>query len=382
MPFWEQGGSGPVADRPISKCRIQDGQFLHDPSMEATKGRLAMRIECPNCDRVYNIPDERIPKEQGIAFPCPACGGIISIDLRARSSKDGSPASPKNDLPRGEALKARILKTVQDLPPMPQSILKAREIMRDPHSSFGDIAAALETDQALATKVLKLANSPYYGCAGKVSSLKQASVVLGVKTLEEMIAVAGTSRFIGKDLEGYQLGAGDLWHHSLGVAVGAKIIANRRNPAIAGDAFTAGLIHDVGKLALAPYLLERKEVFDAFMAKGNESFLRAEKQILGFDHGEVASELCKRWNVPDNLTAPIRYHHSPSRAQGNELVYMVHLADIIAMMSGLGAGVDGMFYEMDDRSLEFLGLQEEEMNGIMIEVVESVQEIVAEMPEG
>jgi HD-like signal output (HDOD) protein len=262
---------------------------------------------------------------------------------------------------------------------MPQTVLKARKIMADPYSDFGQLGELLETDQAIAAEVLKLANSSYYGMRGRVSSIQHASVVLGHKALGDLITMGGTARILGKKLEGYGLEAGDLWRHSLGVAFGSRIIANKKNPALSSDAFTAGLIHDSGKLILDPYILERKDTLQAFMTHGQQSFLDAEKQILEFDHSEIASEVCNNWNIPQSLASAVRYHHDPSQSQGNELAYIVHVADATAMMTGLGLGIDGMLYQMDDKAMEFLGFQQEDLDIIIEEVLDSVQRISEQM---
>ncbi len=156
---------------------------------------------------------------------------------------------------------------------------------------------------------------------------------------------------------------------------GARIISNKKHPALSNDAFAAGLIHDSGKLILDPHILERKDAFEEFMADGKQSFLIAEKHILEFDHAEIASEVCKNWNIPEALATAIKYHHDPSRSQGNELAYIVHMADAVAMMTGLGLGIDGLLYQVDDTAMEFLGLQEADLNDLMAEVLESVQKL-------
>ena len=113
---------------------------------------------------------------------------------------------------RGEALKSEILRTVTELPSMPQTVLKAREIMADPKSNFTELGKLFETDQGIASAVLKLANSAYYGLSGKVSSIQRATVVLGYKTLGELVSVAGTSLILGKSL-GFSLRA--FWNFAL-----------------------------------------------------------------------------------------------------------------------------------------------------------------------
>jgi HD-like signal output (HDOD) protein len=306
---------------------------------------------------VYDIPDERLPAGQSVAFQCPACKETIPLDLGSKATE----ATLPGEQPTGDALKEKILRSIKDLPPMPQTMHKVREIMANSSWSFKELAEILETDAAMATKVLKMANSSYYGLSGKVSSIQHASVVLGQKSIGDLMTMAGTSDLLSNTLEGYKLEAGDLWRHSLGVAFGARIIANKKKPSLADDAFAAGLIHDSGKLILAPYVLERKEAFEKVLSDGEQSFLNAEKQILGFDHSEIASEVCKSWQVPEVLTVAIRHHHDPSNSEGDQLTYMVHVADAAAMMTGLGTGADGMSYQMDEKALAFLGLQGEDL---------------------
>lgn len=344
-----------------------------------------MRAECTHCHKVYHIPDERLPLGKKVKFPCPSCKEVVELDLRANqadhvtSPPSGSSKDSGKDPTIGAALKRKILRTVGDLPPMPQAVSKARKILANPTSSFKDLAIVLVTDQAIATRILKMANSAYYGLSSKVSSIQQASVVLGYKTLAELVTMASTSKLMSRTLKGYGLEAGELWHHSLAVAFGARFIANKKSPAVSDDAFAAGLIHDAGKLVLDQHILQRKEAFEAFMADGQESFLAAEKEILGFDHAEIAFEICKAWNVPEDMTIGIRYHHHPSWSEANTMSGILHVADGIAMMSGLGTGIDALSYEMDDGAMESLGLESQDLNKIMTQVVASVQKTTEEL---
>jgi HD-like signal output (HDOD) protein len=210
---------------------------------------------------------------------------------------------------------------------------------------------------------------------GKVTSIQQAGVILGQKTLGEVVTIAGTSSLLGDSLKGYDLEPGDLWRHSLGVAFGSRIIAKKQNSHLAVDAFTAGLLHDSGKLILDPYVFEHRERFREYLADGQQDFLSAEKEILGFDHSEIASEVCKSWDIPKNLTTAIKYHHNPSCAKDSDLTYIVHVADAIAMMTGLGLGMDGMTYQMDPKAMEITGIKEKNISHIMAEVLESVQKM-------
>jgi HD-like signal output (HDOD) protein len=336
-----------------------------------------MRVTCSSCHKGFVIPDERLPMGKKIAFPCPACKETIRLDLTEKSSRDDGLLFDNEPviLPTGEDLKKKILGQMKDLPPIPQTILKAREIMTNPDSDFKELANLFETDQAIAAKILKLANSPYYGYSGKITSIQRASVILGHRTLVELLTVIGTAGLLGSKLAGYWLDSGALWKHSLAVAFGSRIIASKTDPALSNDAFTSGLIHDVGKLILDQHIKERWELFEKFMGDGEHTFLDAEKKILDLDHAEVASEVCRNWNIPEPLTVAIRYHHHPSQSDSSELAYIVHVADAIAMMTGLGLGIDGTLYQMDDTAMAFLNLREENLNEIMGEVLKAVQKI-------
>ena len=117
-----------------------------------------MIIKCPNCSKVFDIPDERLPTGKRVSFPCTDCSEMVELDLRSKSVQDALnfPSDGKQDgYLTGEALKKKILRKVKDLPPMPQTVHKAREIMTNPKSDFEELATLFETDQSIATKILK-----------------------------------------------------------------------------------------------------------------------------------------------------------------------------------------------------------------------------------
>jgi len=307
-------------------------------------------------------------------MPCPACKG--KIEVTTPSQQAPLPGSSSQEPLSGNELKEKILRTVEDLPPMPQVAQKARKVISNPGSNFSDLAKVIETDQAIAAKVLKMANSAYYGSVGEVSSVQQASVVLGTKTLMELLNIACAAGPIGKTLKGYELKSGDLWMHSLAVAAGSRMIAKEKKAELTEDAFSAGLIHDVGKLILDPHIFQRKEAFREAVQNGKDSFLRAEKEVLGFDHGEIASEVCEKWKIPPHLSLAIRHHHNPAQSEDNELAHIIHVADVVAMMTGIGGGLDGMLYKIDDQAMSLLDLGHTDVTILMGEVSEYVEKTV------
>jgi len=355
--------------------------------------KRSMEVNCPKCQKVFKISNENLKKyDKQIEFDCPACKkGLIKIDLdsksrqpiSAQSFKPKRQASPSKSAPtpaqpaRGTALKRIILRKMEDLPAMPQIVIKAREVMADPNAGINDLVILFEKDQSIVTKVLRLGNSAYYGVSGKIGTVKHAAVLLGQKTLGEVITMAGISNLMGRELTGYGLDSGDLWRHSLAVGFGAKFLADRVKPHLSNDAFVAGLIHDAGKIVLDPYVLERKDAVKTFLADGEYTFLDAEKKLLGLDHAEIAGNICKKWIIPDSITGAIRWHHSPSRSGANEMALFLHVADYFAKMSGIGTSINDLSYQMEEDAFESLGFLEEELDYLLVDVMESV-ELIAE----
>ncbi len=154
----------------------------------------------------------------------------------------------------GEALRQDILGSKQSLPPVPNVLAKARQIASSPRSSLADLAAVLETDSALTVRVLRLANTAYYRRGAPISSIQQACSAVGMQSLLSLVVIISMERLCARPLESYGLRPEILYRHALGVAFAARIIAFLRMPTLAEDAFTAGVIHDMGKMILDPYL--------------------------------------------------------------------------------------------------------------------------------
>jgi putative nucleotidyltransferase with HDIG domain len=276
-------------------------------------------------------------------------------------------------------LKNEIVKAARDLPPMPDIVFEIQRILLDPNAYAQQIADLIETDQALTAKVLKVANSPYYGMSGKISSIKHAAVILGFRTLGELTTIASFSELLGNKLPGYDYHAQDLWRHCLAVALASKHIAQKLNPDLVSNALTAGLIHDMGKLILDPYVLEQREIFDEFMDASEQTFLIAEKQILGFDHAEIAYEICRHWHFPESLALSIKYHHFPSLSNGNDMAFILHLADFIAVLSASGYDMDEILDIQEEGTRDFLSFHQEDIQNISSAIVASIANIEEEL---
>ena len=354
-----------------------------------------MRIECPDCRGISTISSDLIvTQKRALELTCSKCQANIHIQLSILSDiiQDNAQEVPSGnretrltlqipengDDSRTITLKSKILRSLVELPPMPNIILKAREIIQDTGSSLKDLAGVIEHDQAIVARVLALANSAYYGLSGLVSSIQHASILLGQKTLGELITIAASSKLLNKKLTGYQLSPGDLWKHSLAVALGSRIIAMKKNAECAEDAFIVGLLHDAGKIILDPYIEAHKKAFNKLLKNGQPEFFKAEKKILGFDHAEVMSRAARFWRYPETQSTAIRYHHYPSRSGNSELAFIVHLADFIAKEAGFNSGGSASQHELDPLALNYLGFQKDDLNHIIPEITAAVEKLAAE----
>jgi HD-like signal output (HDOD) protein len=206
-------------------------------------------------------------------------------------------------------------------------------------------------------------------------------VLLGQKTLGELITISASSRLLSKKLKGYRVDPESLWKHSLAVAIGSKILVQKLEPGLTDDAFIAGLLHDAGKIILDPYIFERKEDFDAFFEDGKGTFLKAEQEILGFDHAEIMSRATRFWRFPEVQSAAIRFHHYPSLSENDLLAHIVHLSDYIAKKYDYGVGLEAGEPDFEKGVLKFLGIQREELDDIAAVVIDSVKKLEEEFQE-
>jgi putative nucleotidyltransferase with HDIG domain len=203
-----------------------------------------------------------------------------------------------------------LIRRVTEVPTLPSTVAKILEVTGDEYSSAADLAKVIYFDQSLATKVLRIANSPFYGFSRQVKTLEHATVILGFKDIRNMaLAMSVFSSFFVKG------GAGRFdrirfWEHSLSCGLGAKVIAED-----AGlnktELFVAGLIHDLGKVVLDRYHQEGfQEVLEAAVAR-RLPWDEAEREVLGYDHAEVAGRLLSAWKFPADLVRPVACHHRP-----------------------------------------------------------------------
>jgi predicted Zn finger-like uncharacterized protein len=329
-----------------------------------------MRVECPACRRTYRFPQERLPATSTVSLKCPACRTVFTFDHRPTIPEPVPLAQIFT--PYGEDLKREVAENLKKLYPMPHIMLKARALAANPDADLRQISTILRTDPALASRVLKVANSAYYGRSGKVASLLDAAVLLGVRMLVQIITLVSTSKMLGSELQGFELDSGCLWRHSLTVAVTSATIASRTGLPVRDEAFMAGLLHDAGKIILDPYVMERKSAYDALRKYHPNTPLLAEQAVLGFDHAETGFALCQKWNIPAPQAVAIRFHHQPSRSGGSPLAYILHVADALAAFDP-AATTGSPAAPVEPGALAHLKLGRGDLAGIITEAADTIE---------
>ncbi|MDR1616797.1 MAG: HDOD domain-containing protein [Syntrophomonadaceae bacterium] len=262
-----------------------------------------------------------------------------------------------------------VIEKVNEIPALPNVVVRVMQLTEDPESTVKDIHNVLSQDQAMTARVLRLANSAFYGFARRIGSVTEAVILLGFKTIRSIVLAAAVSDIMNHSMKGYSLEKGDLWLHSQAVAMAARTISRRvkyDNPDLA---FTAGLLHDIGKIALDQSMQEvYQEVIDT-VASENITFSEAEDMVLGFNHSVVGGKIAAKWKLPDNLVEAIEFHHSPENAEiDSVLVAIVHISDAVCVSMGIGLGIDGLLYKIYPEALERLNLDDLKIEEIMAEL--------------
>ncbi|EMG37265.1 putative domain HDIG-containing protein [Desulfocurvibacter africanus PCS] len=271
---------------------------------------------------------------------------------------------------RGDAALSKDISTrITKLRPLSKSAMRLMQIVGEEDYGLGDITRIVEHDAALTANVLKVANSPALGLRHKVDSLGRAVTYLGDKMVVGIAIAASSPEVFDSELPGYVGERGELWLHCLHAAMASREVSKRaRQPVSPELAFTAGILHDMGKVVLSDFLDGQDLV--RLLQKNGGDFLAVERELTGTNHAEVGLALARHWNLPDVLCNAIALHHNPEKAlpADKPLVHAVHLGDAIAMLGGTGTGADAMGYSLSTESLRLFALDEGELERIILDV--------------
>lgn len=379
-------------------------QFLADqpgiPSIDLSHYRASSEL-CSLIPREYAITHEVFPIDKmgkllTVGMACPLDSATIeeleeltglmvkallcdARDIRAAiadqypgEEEPPPPPDPERDVERLEsALRlenvARLVRQIDELPTLPETVQRVKEATEDPGVSVADVADIIATDPPIVARALKLANSAAYAFSNRVDSIHLASTLLG---LEELSVIVLSSAVIDLVEKSRYFDYETFWQRSIFCATAARRIARARgdesNPAV----FTAGLLHDIGRFALAEAVPARY----AKIHRGieGEALLDAEKEALGIAHPEAGHMLARNWRLPKKITEAIRFHHNPDLAwEDKELAAMVALAAHMAEHRGEGDWA-GASMGSAQPMLDTLALGREEALAVFAQTVSSL----------
>jgi putative nucleotidyltransferase with HDIG domain len=232
-----------------------------------------------------------------------------------------------------------ILANIEILPSLPSVVMRVMQLASDEDTQASDFEKVIQQDPSLAAKVLKLVNSPFFGLRSKISSIPQAVVVLGFKSLRGIVIAAKTSSFLDGQLHQYGLDTGGLWKHSISVAATCHLLACEKQFDTGAQelVFVGGLLHDIGKIVLAPYIAEQKRDFDAALAQCGGDLVKTEEELIGISHSEVSGRMAAKWGLASELGALMRDHHGgrDGEAMSTELGLLL-VANDLCNQFGIG----------------------------------------------
>ena len=258
-----------------------------------------------------------------------------------------------------------LVRPVSDLLSLPDACLRANALLSDPTASMEEIGEVINYDPALTAKLLKIVNSAFYGMPSPIDTVTRAIMVIGTNDLQALVlatSAVATFNQISTDLVDMEA----FWHHSVFTALAAKHLAREARIAQAESVFVAALLHDVGKLILYQELPDQSQQVLERCADVPVQQAEVEREILGFDHGDVGAALLRVWKLPENLIEPIKFHHQPQLSKSfPKETSLVHIANAIAhtVEPGIKAEIDKVTAV---KAIEPLAWQE---TGLSMEVI-------------
>ncbi len=233
-----------------------------------------------------------------------------------------------------ERNKDKLVKRIKQIPTLPIISQKIMSIVGNENASFKELVQIISKDQALAVKILKVANSAFYGLLGRVSSLEHALVILGTDDVKYIVLGFSVQNFFSHG-ESDAFDRTRFWKHAIVCSQVAELLGRHFKTRDDGSLFLAGLIHDMGKVVLDQYCHEDFLQIIEHISSNNTTFSQAEREILGTTHYQIAAKVLRQWNFPDKVIMQVLYHHAPwyDKNYGTNSI-IIYLANIFTKLSG------------------------------------------------
>ncbi len=315
---------------------------------------------------------EKILNAENIAISQSETGGFFTCCLNLDMGSGMVTIEPAGQSKINEDDKVRtatveeIKTAIEELKPIPQVALKVLRLMDENRYDIESIANEIRKDQVITARMLQLANSAMFGAKRIITSLDHAVVFLGQDLLVKLVLTAAVQGYYEQTVMGYALCKGGVYYHSLGCAHITEMLARATEKEDPAKAYTAGLLHDIGKVALDQYVASAYPLFYRDLMEANDNVLSIEQQLLGMDHTRVGSLLARQWSIPPSLEQAIRHHHHPGQAEEfAELAAIVYLGDLLMSRFHTGLEVERMETGRLNRHLDILGLKLDDFWGLV-----------------
>jgi len=259
-----------------------------------------------------------------------------------------------------------LVNEVDQLVSLPTVCVKVMNLLNDPHSTSKDIERVLIQDPPLTAQLLRMANSPFYGLRSQIDTLSRAVAVIGTKRIHNLVLAVSAIKSFDKLTNGI-VSIENFWSHSIYTGLIANILGKYSTITQNDSIFIAGLLHDIGQLVIFNKRPDDVQIALSLMqdATQESDLYIYEREVLGFDHMQVGSELARRWLLPENLIACIEYHHIPSLAPSHNLeLALIYLGNRLAGLAELNS------FNLDD--IPPVSKQMWEITGLSPKIIENV----------
>jgi putative nucleotidyltransferase with HDIG domain len=265
-----------------------------------------------------------------------------------------------------QSLRNRV-ERINTLPTIPSVLKKMLGVIENPRVSLSEISDFISNDPALATKVIKMVNSPIYGFPGRISSVNQAVILLGLNVVKGLLLGVSVFDLMQKSMIG-------LWEHSIGCAVVARIIAKKKQFKEPEEVSAGALLHDIGKVIL---ILQFPDDYQKAMneaEKSDKTIAVAEKDYFAANHTSAGAWVAQKWSFPRNLTDMIECHHKPHLAKNAPFqTAVVHLSDVLLRGRGFGFAGDSKAPPVNPATWEKLQLSKEDIKDVLSESEDALE---------
>jgi HD-like signal output (HDOD) protein len=276
-----------------------------------------------------------------------------------------------------------LLKGIVELSSLPFIYIKINDAVNNPRSSIKDISEIISGDPGLTSRLLRLVNSAFYGFPSKVETVSRALLMVGTQQMRDL-ALATSVMSLFKGIPGHLVSMESLWRHSVACGLAARMLAKVRQSEVNAELlFTAGIIHDIGRLVIYKKIPETAQEMIIRCRDSKEPLYLVEKEVLGFDHSDLGRMLAQSWNLPPSLEEVLACHHFPQEAKQYPVeTGLVHIADYIAHAIQLGDSgeqyippLDEEVWELVDIPASVLSSTSDQLRHEFEDVVQSLWEI-------